>query len=157
MDIDEILAQSKTFAYKTDPTNELSSFAKATFAHEEEDQIDWNDQQFWDKLLPSFKTSNKILDLIKNEPESLDKEEIRNQIFNDLNTLMEDVKFQNEHKSMFSSYDPSGQMSHIIKKLGVLIVKFSDDQKKTISEWTQALDKPRYFPFCYRYIRYHYL
>ena len=59
-DFDKILQNSSTITFQNEKDH-LSNFSKATFCASMEDkEIDVNDASFWEKMLPSFKTTSNI-------------------------------------------------------------------------------------------------
>lgn len=61
-DLDKILERSSTITYdhtKSDIENTLASFSKATFVADEDHKVDINDENFWNKVLPSFQTAKR--------------------------------------------------------------------------------------------------
>jgi len=120
-DLDSILEKATTVAYeegKDKAQRSLSSFSTATFAASAEDKgVDINDVNFWEKVLPSFKTTSKMIEAVQ-EPSTLDTEEKREKFLADINVLVQELEQQRETQMLQSrhNFDPSSELFFLIKK-----------------------------------------
>lgn len=138
-DFDKIMESSSTVTYGANQYEKsLSSFSKAVFRNEEEMKVDLHDKDFWDKVLPSFKTVGKLNETL-NAPEALDTPEKRQQYVKDLQTLIQETKIQEE---TLDSFDPSTELISLVRRSKSC--KFFDaSEVKQLDELLQIVEKPR--------------
>ncbi len=95
-DIEQILSRSSKVVWSDTQAKKgisgPSSFSKATFQSSNADsEIDINDPNFWDLVLPEAKTAERLLQKLDKE-DSLATEEQRSTFLQDLKVLVEEVE-----------------------------------------------------------------
>lgn len=73
-----------------------------------------NDEKFWEKVLPSFKTAARLNDTLKDES-ALDSEDKKVSFLKDLETLVTDFEVQRSERS--ESFDPSQELILLLTKV----------------------------------------
>ena len=145
-DIDSILERNSTvLRYDTQTEQEekqtdrgLLSFSKATFCFNENgDDVDINDANFWDKMLPDRKDAEGLLRKLR-EKDSLKTEEEKDQFFIDLNVLIE----ENQKDVKHFKYDGCDALASLLTQV-IYSSKFDRDRIELAKDWLEIVDKPR--------------
>ncbi|GAM22173.1 hypothetical protein SAMD00019534_053480 [Acytostelium subglobosum LB1] len=139
-DIDKILERSTTISFdtKNKPTN-LSGFSKATFASNENDMdVDIDDENFWEKVLPEYKTVRQ-LDEKLTSGSIFASEEARAKYIDDICTLA-----QNKRDELNDSINVEfiGDLLKLIMRVE-FNTRFSTEERDRVQNMRILLERPR--------------
>ncbi|PRP86333.1 chromodomain helicase DNA binding protein [Planoprotostelium fungivorum] len=146
-DLDKILERAKKVNWdEANGDSALSSFSKATFvAAEANSEVDINDKNFWEKVLPTFKTVARMKELLKDD-QAFDTEEKKKKYVQDLGTIVSEFLARQESRSASSSFtssmDSIAEISSLCKK-AVASGKFDAADNSQIYKWMEFVEKPR--------------
>lgn len=141
-DFDKIMETATTVTYGGDKMDDgLANFSKATFVASEQDAgVDLNDSDFWDKVLPSFRTTKRMEEQL-NDPTSFDSDEKKEKFLADIKQLIEDVK-EREKDNQNPSFKPMEELLTFLRKVAKSS-SLTENQKEHVSASLTELEKPR--------------
>ena len=145
-DIDQILNRSSKVVWKegTDGTQEnqpSSSFSKATFtASSADSEIDVNDPNFWDLVLPEAKTAEKLLQ--KLEKGELSTREKRNSFLKDLSELVRDVVNGFKQGKFEEVARTRNILMQLFDAIKIDMSEFTEDQQTKLLTWGEEISRP---------------
>lgn len=139
-DFDKIISSAPTVVYNSTERADakLSMFSKAMFVASEADmEVDMHDTNFWEKVLPSFKQTERLNELLQVEG-ALDTEEKRAQFIEDVRLLISDLKSR-EQSNEENSIDDLKRFLRRARKSGL----FNSEQRKQMRKWIKENETPR--------------
>eukprot|EP01119_Soliformovum_irregulare_P006880 TRINITY_DN1929_c0_g1_i1.p1 TRINITY_DN1929_c0_g1~~TRINITY_DN1929_c0_g1_i1.p1 ORF type:complete len:695 (-),score=275.05 TRINITY_DN1929_c0_g1_i1:93-1988(-) len=138
-DFDAIMSSATTLKYGPEKSDGNSTNF-SNFKASDEDDIDLNDEDFWVKVLPSFRTTNQLLQMLKEN--NFDQVEKRNQFFTNLQLLVEDAMLTAEDDLPFGQFDPKDNLLNILREI-LKRTWLSTSQRDQALTWQTLLEKPR--------------
>eukprot|EP01116_Phalansterium_solitarium_P021321 TRINITY_DN6585_c0_g1_i1.p1 TRINITY_DN6585_c0_g1~~TRINITY_DN6585_c0_g1_i1.p1 ORF type:complete len:1492 (-),score=458.16 TRINITY_DN6585_c0_g1_i1:1721-6196(-) len=147
-DFDKIMERASTVTYTGGAANaaqsSLSNFSKATFAASDTDKhVELDDVHFWDKVLPEFKSANKLLEQLK-DPATLDDEDRRAKFLNDCAILVKSAQFKEQtmREALVFGVDSTPELLQVLRT-AFFGGKFNAEHAATLETWIAALEQPR--------------
>jgi len=139
-DIDKILERSTTISFdqKNKPNN-LSGFSKASFASNETDMnVDINDENFWEKVLPDYKTVKQLEEKLQSGS-IFSSDENRLKFVEDIIALAQSKK---DDQLDSVSIEFMGDLVKLLMRVE-FNTKFSTEERDRLQAMRMMLEKPR--------------
>jgi len=144
-DIDQILDRSSKVVWNEATAKIMggnSSFSKATFRSSNTDDVEFDDPNFWDKVMGEEKTSEKLLERLQ-RTEALATIEQRQEFVRDMEQFVSDVLTalkDGKYEEVSKTRNTLMKVFEVIKRS---LSAFTDAQQKQILKWQIEVTKPR--------------